>query len=60
MKWKEPSLAMRELKGLLNFLVAMSKQDNLVHVVLATSDFVLVNWLAGSRFLILLLFAFFF
>lgn len=50
MQWKAPNPAMEQLEELLDFLVAISKEANLVHVVLATSDFSLVNRLAGSKF----------
>ncbi|KAL4521200.1 hypothetical protein Ndes2437A_g05135 [Nannochloris sp. 'desiccata'] len=46
MKWKEPGPAEPQLESLLAFLVAMSKQNNLVHVYLATSNYFLANWLA--------------
>jgi hypothetical protein len=50
MKWKEPGPAEPQLESLLAFLVSVSKEANLVHVYLATSDYFLANWLAGSRF----------
>ncbi|KAG7672829.1 hypothetical protein KSW81_001772 [Nannochloris sp. 'desiccata'] len=48
MKWKELESTEPQLESLLAFLVAVSKQLNLVHVVLATSDYFLANWLKGK------------
>jgi hypothetical protein len=48
MDWMEPG-SQPKLKNLLAFLVAISKEANLAHVVLATSDYFLANWLSGSR-----------
>ena len=50
MDWKEEDSTEPNLKNLLTFLVAISKEANLVHVVLATSDYFLANWLDGSKF----------
>jgi hypothetical protein len=56
MNWMEPIPSLQsgfsqpKLLKLLAFLVAVSKQLNLVHVVLATSDYFLASWLKGSRF----------
>jgi hypothetical protein len=51
MKWKELESTEPQLESLLAFLVAVSKQANLVHVVLATSDYFLASWLKGSKYL---------
>ncbi|KAL4542072.1 hypothetical protein Ndes2437B_g06389 [Nannochloris sp. 'desiccata'] len=48
MDWKELDPAEPQLESLLAFLVAISKQLNLVHVVLATSDYFLASWLKGK------------
>ncbi|KAG7671494.1 hypothetical protein KSW81_003629 [Nannochloris sp. 'desiccata'] len=48
MKWKELESTEPQLESLLAFLVAISKEANLVHVVLATSDYFLANWLKGK------------
>ncbi|KAH7619579.1 hypothetical protein NADE_006412 [Nannochloris sp. 'desiccata'] len=48
MSWKELDPAEPQLESLLAFLVAISKQLNLVHVVLATSDYFLASWLKGK------------
>ncbi|KAH7620546.1 putative ATP-binding protein [Nannochloris sp. 'desiccata'] len=45
MDWKEEDSKEKNLKHLLAFLVAISKEANLVHVHVATSDFFLVTWL---------------
>ncbi|KAL4518499.1 hypothetical protein Ndes2437B_g00601 [Nannochloris sp. 'desiccata'] len=45
MDWKEPDPLQPELKQLLSFLVSISKEDRLAHVILATSDYFLANWL---------------
>ena len=49
MDWKEQDSTEPNLKKLLAFLVAVSKQLNLVHVILATSDYFLASWLKGSK-----------
>jgi hypothetical protein len=49
MKWKELESTEPQLESLLAFLVAVSKQLNLVHVILATSDYFLASWLKGSK-----------
>ncbi|KAG7671184.1 hypothetical protein KSW81_003323 [Nannochloris sp. 'desiccata'] len=45
MDWKEPDPLQPELKQLLSFLVSISKEDRLAHVILGTSDYFLANWL---------------
>ncbi|KAG7674368.1 hypothetical protein KSW81_000028 [Nannochloris sp. 'desiccata'] len=45
MDWKEPNPLQPELKQLLAFLIGISKQKRLMHVILATSDYFLANWL---------------
>ncbi|KAG7673480.1 hypothetical protein KSW81_006689 [Nannochloris sp. 'desiccata'] len=45
MDWKEPDPLQPELKQVLSFLVSISKEDRLAHVILATSDYFLANWL---------------
>ncbi|KAG7673868.1 hypothetical protein KSW81_007051 [Nannochloris sp. 'desiccata'] len=45
MDWKEPDPLQPELKQLLAFLIGISKQKRQAHVVLATSDYFLANWL---------------
>ena len=47
---QEQNDAAPQPKQLLNFLVYISKEKNLAHVILATSDYFLASWLAGSRF----------
>jgi hypothetical protein len=49
MDWTEPGSSQPNLKKLLDFVVAISKEANLVHVVLATSDYFLASWLKGSK-----------
>jgi len=49
MDWKEQDSTEPNLKRLLAFLVAISKEANLVHVILATSDYFLASWLKGSK-----------
>ena len=49
MKWKELESTEPQLESLLAFLVAISKEANLVHVILATSDYFLASWLKGSK-----------
>jgi hypothetical protein len=49
MNWKEQDERKPQVKRILNFSVAISKK-NLAHVVLVTSDYLLVNWLGGSKF----------
>ena len=49
MDWKETDPLQPELKQFLNFLVSISKEDRYAHVVLATSDYFLVNWLNQGR-----------
>ncbi|KAH7620151.1 putative ATP-binding protein [Nannochloris sp. 'desiccata'] len=48
MDWTEPGPSQPKLKTMLDFLVAISKEANLVHVVLATSDYFLANWIKGK------------
>jgi len=52
MKWRESDPSNPQLEALFDFLIQISKQLNLVHVILATSDYFLlvVGWLAGSEF----------
>ena len=50
MDWTEPGSLQQQLKYLLNFLVSISKEANLVHVILATSDHSLATWLDERRF----------
>jgi hypothetical protein len=50
MEWRESDPSNPQLKSLFKFLIQISKQLNLVHVILATSDYFLVGWLAGSEF----------
>ncbi|KAL4539599.1 hypothetical protein Ndes2526A_g02626 [Nannochloris sp. 'desiccata'] len=45
MDWKEPDPLQPELKQLLAFLIGISKQKRQAHVILATSDYFLANWL---------------
>ncbi|KAG7671511.1 hypothetical protein NADE_000850 [Nannochloris sp. 'desiccata'] len=45
MDWKEPDPLQPELKRLLAFLIGISKQKRQAHVILATSDYFLANWL---------------
>jgi hypothetical protein len=49
MDWKEPAPLQPELKFLLEFLVSISKEDRLAHVILATSDYFLANWLTDGK-----------
>ena len=55
MDWTEPipspqsGSSQPKLVKLLAFLVAISKEANLVHVILATSDYYLASWLKGSK-----------
>ena len=49
MDWSESDPSNPQLKALFNFLILISKQLNLVHVILATSDYFLVGWLTGSK-----------
>jgi hypothetical protein len=49
MKWNEQDKKEPQPKRMLDFLVAISKQNNQVHVLLVTSDYFLVNWLKGSK-----------
>ena len=39
-----------ELQRLLDFLIGISKQKRLAHVILATSDYFLASWLTQGRF----------
>ncbi|KAG7666862.1 hypothetical protein KSW81_000627 [Nannochloris sp. 'desiccata'] len=54
MDWTEPipspqsGSSQPKLLKLLAFLVAISKEANLVHVILATSDYFLASWLKGK------------
>ncbi|KAL4551262.1 hypothetical protein Ndes2526B_g05561 [Nannochloris sp. 'desiccata'] len=48
MKWRESDPSNPQLEALFDFLIQVSKQLNLVHVILATSDYFLVGWLAGN------------
>jgi hypothetical protein len=50
MDWRESDPSNPQLKSLFKFLIQVSKQLNLVHVILATWDYFLVGWLAGSKF----------
>ena len=49
MSWTEAAGGEQQLKSLLRFFVQITKQSNRAHVVLATSDFFLVEWLSGSE-----------
>ena len=60
MDWKEPDPSQPELKRLLNFLIAISKQKRLAHVILATSDYFLASWLSQGGFYLRLFFRFLF
>jgi hypothetical protein len=48
MTWSEKDGGETELGDLLCFFVKVTKQDSRAHVVLATSDFFLLEWLRGS------------
>lgn len=48
MEWRESDPSNPQLKSLFKFLIQVSKQLNLVHVILASSDYFLVGWLAGN------------
>ncbi|KAL4514591.1 hypothetical protein Ndes2526B_g04053 [Nannochloris sp. 'desiccata'] len=48
MSWKEPDPLQPELQRLLDFLIGISKQKRLAHVILATSDYFLANWLTQA------------
>jgi hypothetical protein len=50
MDWHEPGASKPNLKKLLSFLTAITKQDKLAHVVLATSDYFLASWLYDRKF----------
>jgi hypothetical protein len=50
MDWNEPDSSKPNLKKLLKFLTAITKQDKLAHVVLATSDYFLASWLYDRKF----------
>ena len=50
MDWDEPNSSKPNLKKLLSFLTAITKQDKLAHVVLATSDYFLASWLYDRKF----------
>jgi hypothetical protein len=50
MRWHELDPSRPNLEILLSFLTAITKQDNLAHVVLATSDYFLASWLYDRRF----------
>jgi hypothetical protein len=47
MRWREEDAG--DLEDLLSFFVMITKEKQLAHVVLATSDYFLVSWLAGSE-----------
>ena len=49
MSWREEDGGEGQLDMLLSFFVQITKQSSRAHVVLATSDFFLVEWLRGSR-----------
>lgn len=49
MKWREDDEGGTQLEELLCFFVFITKQAKRAHLVLATSDFFLVEWLRGSR-----------
>jgi hypothetical protein len=49
MSWKEADASKPNLKKILNFLVAISKQKQQAHVVLAASEYSLANWLSQGR-----------
>jgi hypothetical protein len=49
MSWKEADPLQPELQTLLDFLVAISKQKQQAHVVMATSEYILANWLSQGR-----------
>ena len=57
MNWKELDPSETSLHELLDFLVAISKQKHLAHVVLSSSDFFLTAWLLGSKSVPLLLYS---
>ena len=48
-KWRESDPSNPQLEALFDFIILISKQLNLVHVILATSDYFLVGWLTGSK-----------
>ncbi|KAL4529006.1 hypothetical protein Ndes2437A_g03530 [Nannochloris sp. 'desiccata'] len=45
LRWDEPGSSRPNLEILLSFLTAISKQNQLAHVVSATSDYFLASWL---------------
>jgi hypothetical protein len=49
MNWREQGGGDFSLRKLLAFFVMITKEKQLAHVVLATSDYFLVSWLAGSE-----------
>jgi hypothetical protein len=49
MNWKEPDPLQPQLKELLDFLIGISKEKRLAHVILATSDYFLANWLTQGK-----------
>ena len=50
MRWEEPDPSRPNLRKLLNFLTAITKQTKLAHVVLASSDYFLASWLFDRKF----------
>jgi hypothetical protein len=51
-EWKEEDKGEVQLNQLIRFFVKVTKEDNRAHVVLATSDFFLLEWLRGSAWLL--------
>ena len=49
MRWHESDPSRPNLEILLSFLTAVTKQDELAHVVLATSDYFLASWLYDRK-----------
>jgi hypothetical protein len=50
MDWKESDPRNPQLDTLFRFLILISKQRNLVHVISASADYFLVSWLNASKF----------
>ena len=49
MEWCGDDKGETDLKDLLSFFISATKEESRAHVVLATSDFFLLEWLRGSR-----------
>lgn len=48
-EWQYSSIEQQQaLKALLRFFIRTSKQENLGHVILPTSDYAFIKWLAGE------------